>query len=99
MEPLKFDPAAASSQRSTGSSQSSKQRKALILRCQKALFCAYRTDQYADPEGFMVSLGVVLEGFPDEVITHITDPRTGIQRRLKWPPTLNEVIDACELHQ
>lgn len=72
---------------------------ALILRCQKNLFCAYRTDQYADPEGFMVSLGVVLEGFPDEVITHVTDPRTGIQRRMKWPPTISEVIEACEEHQ
>ena len=47
----------------------------------------------------MVSLGAVLEGFPDEVITHITDPRTGIQRRMKWPPTISEVIEACEQHQ
>lgn len=68
----------------------------MILRCQKALFCAYRTDQYADPEGFMVSLGAVLEQFPDEVITYVTSPRTGIQRRLKWPPTINEIVEACE---
>lgn len=71
----------------------------LILRCQKALFSAYRPDQYADPEAFMVSLGAVLEQFPDEVILYITDPRTGIQRRLKWPPTISEVVEACEDHQ
>lgn len=47
----------------------------------------------------MISLGAVLEGFPDEVITHVTDPRTGIQRRMKWPPTISEVIEACEEHQ
>lgn len=72
---------------------------ALILRCQKVLFSAYRADQYADAEGFMSSLGAVLEQFPDEIILYVTDPRTGIQRRSKWPPTISEVIEACELHQ
>jgi hypothetical protein len=47
----------------------------------------------------MLSLGAVLEQFPDEVITYVTDPRTGIQRRMKWPPTISEVIEACEQHQ
>lgn len=47
----------------------------------------------------MVSLGAVLEQFPDEVVTYITDPRTGIQRRSKWPPTISEVVEACEQHQ
>ncbi|MDI3563540.1 hypothetical protein [Bradyrhizobium sp. Arg816] len=72
---------------------------ALILRCQKILFSAYRADQYADPEGFMTSLGAVLEQFPAEVIVYVTDPRTGIQRRSKWPPTISEVVEACEDHQ
>lgn len=47
----------------------------------------------------MTSLGAVLEDFPDEVITYITDPRSGIQRRSKWPPTISEVLSACEDHQ
>lgn len=47
----------------------------------------------------MVSLGAVLEQFPDEVIIYITDPRTGIQRRSEWPPSLAKVVDACEEHQ
>jgi len=47
----------------------------------------------------MASLGAVLEEFPDEVIIYITDPRTGIQRRSKWPPTISEVLTACEDHQ
>jgi hypothetical protein len=44
----------------------------------------------------MTSLGVVLEQFPDEVIIYITHPRTGIQRRLKFPPTISEIVEACE---
>ncbi len=46
----------------------------------------------------MNSLGAVLEQFPDEIVVYITDPRTGIQRRSKWPPTISEVIEAAEGH-
>lgn len=99
MQKLKIPEAGASSQQSTASLPPWKQRQALILRCQRILFAAYRADQYADAEGFMTSLGAVLEQFPDDVVIYITDPRTGIQRRSKWPPTISEVIDAAELHQ
>lgn len=98
MDHLKVIPE-VSSRPLTASLPPSKQRQALILRCQKVLFSAYRADQYADAEGFMTSLGAVLEQFPDEIIIHVTDPRTGIQRRSKWPPTISEVIEACEDHQ
>lgn len=99
MEPLKFDPTRASRTTSDENSPNLRERKALILRCQLALFSSYRADQYADPEGFKNSLGAVLEEFPDEVIRYVCDPRTGIQRRLKWPPTMSEVLEACEDHQ
>lgn len=44
----------------------------------------------------MVSLGLVLEQYPDDVVVFITDPRTGVQRHLKWPPTISEVVEACD---
>lgn len=44
----------------------------------------------------MLSVGTVLEQFPDDVIRYVTHPATGIQRRLKWPPTINEIVEACE---
>lgn len=69
------------------------------MRCCLALFSSYRNDQYADAEGFKTCLGAVLEGFPDEVIRYVCDPRTGLQRRMKWPPTISEVVEACEEHQ
>jgi hypothetical protein len=47
----------------------------------------------------MMSLGAILEQFPDEVVIYVTDPRTGIQRRSKWPPTISEVLEACEDHK
>lgn len=60
------------------------------------LFSAYRKDEFSDPESYLAQLGIVLEGFADEVIVAVTHPRTGLQRRLKWPPTIAEVVEACE---
>jgi hypothetical protein len=68
------------------------------LRCQAAIFSAYRTDQYADPEGFKVQLGAVLEEYPDDVIAHVSDPRTGVQRRSTFPPSISEIVKACDEH-
>lgn len=38
---------------------------------------------------------MVLEGYSDAIISEVTDPRTGIQRRSKFPPTIAEVVEAC----
>ena len=85
--------AGVSSQRST---ERSKSRKTLILQRQRILFSAFRTDQYSDPEGYLASLGMVLEQYPDDVIVCVTDPRTGVQRHCKWPPTISEIVEACD---
>lgn len=47
----------------------------------------------------MAQLGTVLGDFPEEVVVYVTSPKTGLQRRSKWPPTLSEVLEACERHQ
>lgn len=46
----------------------------------------------------MASLGIVLEGYPDAVIIYVTDPKTGVQRKTKWPPTISEIVEACDEH-
>ena len=64
------------------SKQSTISPKAMLIKRQaKILFSAYRKDDFADPEGFIVQLGIVLESYEDEVIIAVTDPRTGLQRR------------------
>lgn len=60
------------------------------------LYSAYRTDQYADPEGFMASLGLVFSQYPDDVIVYVTDPRTGVQRGKVFPPSIAEIVAACD---
>lgn len=66
------------------------------MRCQLALFSAYRIDQYGDPEGFKTSMGAVLEQYPNDVIVYVCDPRTGVQRSCKFPPTISEIVQACD---
>ncbi len=39
---------------------------------------------------------MVLERYPDQIIRDITSPLTGIQRRSKFPPTIAEVVTACD---
>jgi hypothetical protein len=46
----------------------------------------------------MASLGMVFEDYPNDVICFVTDPKTGIQRRSKWPPTISEIVQACDEH-
>jgi hypothetical protein len=65
----------------------------------QVLFSAYRRDDFADPEGFVVQLGSILSEFSDEIVIHVTSPQTGLQRRSKWPPSISEVLEACEAHQ
>lgn len=60
------------------------------------LFASYRAADYADPDGFAVQLAAVLSEFPEEVVRYVTSPMTGIQRRSKWPPTISEVLQACQ---
>lgn len=57
---------------------------------------AYRRDDYADPVGFVTQLGVVLETYPRWIVQYVTDPKTGIQRKSTFPPSLAEVVKACE---
>jgi hypothetical protein len=60
------------------------------------LFSAYRKDDYHDPEGFLAQLGAILERYPPAVVEYVTDPMTGIQRRQTFPPSIAEVVSACE---
>lgn len=60
------------------------------------LMSAYRKADYSDPLKFTAQLSMILEQYPQEVVEHITSPLTGIQRRLKWPPALAEMVEACD---
>ncbi len=60
------------------------------------IFSAYRRDDFADPDTFVLQLGIVLERYPDDVIGELSHPLSGIQRRLKKPPSIADIVEACE---
>lgn len=60
------------------------------------LLSAYRRDDYADAPKFVTQLGVVLSEYSDDVVQFVTDPRTGVQRRIKWAPSIPEIVEACD---
>lgn len=49
-----------------------------------------------DPETYADAIAATLAGYPREVIQRVTDPRTGLQRKLKWLPEVADVVEACD---
>lgn len=70
-----------------------------IKRAGLQIFSAYRAADYGDAEGFGVQLSMVLAEFSEVTVRFISDPRTGIQRRSTFAPTIAEIITACEEHE
>jgi len=60
------------------------------------LLSAYRRDDYADPMKFIAQAALVLNAYSDDIIEYVTDPRTGIQRHIKFTPSIAEIVSACE---
>lgn len=59
------------------------------------LMASYRLADYHNPDGFLTTLCSILEAYPKEIVEYVTDPKTGLQRRCKWPPTPAEIVEAC----
>ena len=79
----------------TSPAQRGRDRSSWIAAMARQVLSSYRRDDFADPEGYLVQLGMVLERYSDEVIAEATSPLTGIQRTCKFPPTIAEFVDFC----
>jgi type IV secretory pathway VirB10-like protein len=60
------------------------------------MFKCFRRDDAADPQTFLDAAAAILADYPDDVIIEVTDPRTGIPSKQKWPPQPHEVKTACD---
>jgi hypothetical protein len=61
------------------------------------MFSCYRREDAANPEQYAAAIGLVLSGYPRSIVEYVTDPRTGIQSRCDFPPSVKEMSDACEV--
>ena len=62
----------------------------------RVLFGCYRKGDANDPDTYTAAITAVLAEYAPEVMRAVTDPRTGIPRKLSWLPTIKEVSDACD---
>jgi hypothetical protein len=65
------------------------QRAKLLLGC-------YRTGDANDPATYVAAITAVLARYPEDIITRVTHPVTGLPSKKDWLPTVKEVCDACE---
>jgi hypothetical protein len=65
------------------------QRAKLLLGC-------YRTGDANDPQTYVAAITAVLARYPEEIITRVSHPVTGLPSKKGWLPTVKEVRDACE---
>lgn len=64
----------------------------------RLLLSSYLRDDSADADSFSMQLIKILAGYRREIIDYVTSPDTGLQRRLKFRPSLAEVVEACDEH-
>jgi hypothetical protein len=64
------------------------QRARLLVGC-------YSKADFADPEIAARAFVSVLARYPESVVIAVTDPATGMPSKLKWPPSIAEVVEAC----
>ena len=81
---------------SEGSSASAPDQAYCLRRTEIMLSC-YRKDETHNPEVYSAAVSAILsDGYSQEVIDYVTDPRTGIPGKQKFLPAVAEVREACE---
>lgn len=61
------------------------------------MFSCYRRDEAHDPDTYCAAVSAVLaDGYSQEVVDYITDPRTGLPSTLKFLPSVAEVREGCD---
>lgn len=69
---------------------------ALAVERATLLASCYRRDDAADPRTYLRAVSAVLAEYPEAVVVRVTDPRTGLARRLKWLPNIAEISEVCD---
>jgi hypothetical protein len=49
-----------------------------------------------EPETYAGALGATLAAYPPHIVSECADPRVGIVRKLRFPPTVAELVEWCD---
>ena len=80
----------------TESAPSTNARQEYAAQRARLLFGCYRKGDANDPETYTAAIAAVLAEYEEAVIARVTDPRTGIPRKLKFLPNPAELSDFCD---
>jgi len=78
--------------RSQGDWNKTTERQAILAAT--ALSKCWRRDEAHDPETFGLAVASVFTLYSPDVVQFVCDPRTGLPKTHKWPPTISEVHTA-----
>lgn len=70
--------------------------RVLAVERARLLIGCYRKSDAADPEVYARAVVAVLARHPDEVVIAVTEPATGLPSKLKWLPSIAEIVDGCD---
>jgi hypothetical protein len=62
----------------------------------RLLIGCYRKEDWSDPDIASRAIVSVFARYPESVVMAVTEPATGLPSRLKWPPSIAEVVEACK---
>jgi predicted DNA-binding WGR domain protein len=60
------------------------------------LYGCYRRTDADSPEIFLSAAVTVLCGYPESIARAVCDPRSGLPAKLKFPPNIFELTEACD---
>src|SRR5262249_8799406 len=60
------------------------------------LIGCYRKSDVGDPDVYTRAVVATLMKWPPEVILEVNEPSRGIPSKLKWLPSIAEIVEACE---
>lgn len=66
------------------------------LKAAKQLVGCFPHARPPEPETYAGALGATLAQYPEHVVRECVDPRIGLVRKLKFPPTVSEIVDWCD---
>jgi hypothetical protein len=61
------------------------------------LLSGYRRIDCDDPENWTTNAVAVLARYPEAVMAELCHPQSGLQTRIKWPPTSQEIREAGDI--
>lgn len=75
---------------------SAKCAKELAAERARILVGCYRRSDANDPEIYARAAVAVLMRYPEKIVIAVTEPATGLPSKLKWLPSIAEIVEACE---